>query len=79
MDMFRFNILPLYEQCTLISQNGSFIASRKFRNNLYGLYAIYDYYAETLSVSSGMKVISVEVFKDIEKLEPYLSRIALPE
>ena len=77
--MFRFNILPLHEQCMLLSANGALIGSRKFKNQLYGLYAIYDYYAETLSFPSGEKIISIEVFKDIARLDPYLSRIALPK
>lgn len=79
MDMFRFNILPLQEQCELLSQNASLIGSRKYKNQHYGLYAIYDYYAETLSLTTGEKIISIEVFKDITRLDPYLSRIALPE
>ena len=65
------------DQFIYLSKNGVYLMNKDTDTYVRSLYSCKDFFVEVAYIRSDAHCVSIQVFRDIEFLEPYLDSIAL--
>jgi hypothetical protein len=74
-----FNTLEQEQQVTVLQKRGSLLATKATNSLRIALYQIDGFYVEVYSKKKGDKVLCVNSFLDMDRLDPYLEEIDLSD
>ncbi len=79
MTLYQFSFLEKEEQESVISKEGTFIATREDDGFLFDLYQMGSFYVEFFYLTHDHGKIMLRCFTSTEELKPYLGIINIDE
>lgn len=76
-DIDLYNQLPLNNKLTLLKYKATLLQAFKEDDKTYAVYALNGYYVEMVSKSETNKLITVDAFKNKERVIRFLDKLPL--
>lgn len=74
-----FQILPFKKKCDFITVFADYLIHRKEAEDKHYLYYMNDYFVEVVYSPDDNRVLGINAFKSLDRLEPYLELISIGE